>query len=92
MEKTLAYIHGLYRKGTKPDLSRVRWLLSALGDPQKRLKVIHIAGTNGKGSTAAMSAAILRQAGYKRVCLHLLISIASTSGSRSTDSRSLTKM
>ncbi len=65
MEQSLAFIHGLYRKGTKPDLSRVRWLLNALGNPQERLKFIHIAGTNGKGSTAAMSASILQQAGYK---------------------------
>ena len=65
MEQSLAFIHGLYRKGTKPDLSRVKWLLNALGNPQERLKFIHIAGTNGKGSTAAMSASILQQAGYK---------------------------
>ena len=65
MEQSLAFIHGLYRKGTKPDLRRVQWLLSALGDPHKNLKFIHIAGTNGKGSTAAMSASILQQAGYK---------------------------
>ena len=65
MENSLAFIHGLYRKGTKPDLSRVQWLLRALGDPQKKLKFIHIAGTNGKGSTAAMSASILQKAGYK---------------------------
>ena len=36
-----------------------------LGDPHKKLKFIHIAGTNGKGSTAAMTASILRKAGYK---------------------------
>lgn len=65
MEQSLAFIHGLYRKGTKPDLSRVQHLLRALGDPQNRLKFVHIAGTNGKGSTAAMSASILQQAGYK---------------------------
>ncbi len=65
MEKTLAFIHGLYRKGVRPDLSRVRWLLNALGNPQEKLKFIHIAGTNGKGSTAAMSASILKAAGYK---------------------------
>lgn len=65
MEQSLAFIHGLYRKGTKPDLSRVQYLLHALGDPQKRLKFIHIAGTNGKGSTAAMSASILQRTGYK---------------------------
>ena len=65
MEQSLNYIHGLYRKGTKPSLSRVRLLLEALGNPQEKLKFVHIAGTNGKGSTAAMTASILRQAGYK---------------------------
>ena len=65
LEQSLNYIHGLYRKGTKPSLHRVRQLLGMLGDPHKKLKFIHIAGTNGKGSTAAMSASILRQAGYK---------------------------
>jgi len=65
MEKTLAFIHGLYRKGTKPDLCRIRILLEKLGNPQNKLKFVHIAGTNGKGSTAAMTASILRKAGYR---------------------------
>ena len=65
LEQSLNYIHGLYRKGTKPSLERIRQLLGMLGDPHKKLKFIHIAGTNGKGSTAAMTASILRQAGYK---------------------------
>ena len=65
LEQSLNYIHGLYRKGTKPSLHRIRQLLGMLGDPHKQLKFIHIAGTNGKGSTAAMTASILRQAGYK---------------------------
>ena len=65
LDSALNYIHGLYRKGTKPSLERVRQLLSQLGDPQKQLKFVHIAGTNGKGSTAAMSAAILHKAGYR---------------------------
>ncbi|MBO5868798.1 MAG: bifunctional folylpolyglutamate synthase/dihydrofolate synthase, partial [Oscillospiraceae bacterium] len=63
LEAALDYIHGLYRKGTKPSLHRVAQLLSMLGDPHQKLKFIHIAGTNGKGSTAAMSASILRKAG-----------------------------
>ncbi len=46
-------------------LARMRALLAALGDPQKDLKAVHIAGTNGKGSLAAMTAAILTSAGYK---------------------------
>ena len=65
MEQSLNYIHGLYRKGTKPSLSRVRLLLEALGNPQEKLKFVHIAGTNGKGSTAAMTASILQKAGYR---------------------------
>ena len=65
MEQSLNYIHGLYRKGTKPSLHRVAYLLEKLGNPQKKLKFIHIAGTNGKGSTASMTASILEKAGYR---------------------------
>ena len=65
MEQSLAYIHGLYRKGVKPSLHRIRHLLGELGDPQNKLRFVHIAGTNGKGSTAAMTASTLQAAGYK---------------------------
>jgi len=64
IDQAIAYIHSLYRKAV-PGLDRIRKLLSLLGDPQKELKFVHIAGTNGKGSTAAMTASILCQAGYK---------------------------
>lgn len=46
-------------------LARVRYVLSKLGSPQKSLKAIHIAGSKGKGSTAAFIAGILQNAGYK---------------------------
>lgn len=46
-------------------LSRTLALLEALGDPQKKLKFVHVAGSNGKGSTCAMLHSVLRQAGYK---------------------------
>jgi dihydrofolate synthase/folylpolyglutamate synthase len=46
-------------------LDRMRELLRLLGDPQERIPVVHIAGTKGKGSTAAMTASILRAAGYR---------------------------
>ena len=46
-------------------LDRMRALLDALGNPQERLRIIHIAGSKGKGSTSAMLAAILRSAGYR---------------------------
>ena len=64
-EEALCYIHSAYRKGAAPGLSRITALLDALGNPQHSLKTIHIAGTNGKGSTAAMTAAILKAAGYR---------------------------
>lgn len=50
--------------GIHPGLSRMEWILNRMGHPERRLKVIHVAGTNGKGSTAAMIASVLRQAGY----------------------------
>ncbi|GIW78891.1 MAG: hypothetical protein KatS3mg105_0698 [Gemmatales bacterium] len=46
-------------------LERMRQLLHLLGEPQKNLRIVHIAGSKGKGSTAAMLASILRQAGYR---------------------------
>ena len=64
-EETIAYIHSAYWKGTKDGLSRTRELLDLLGDPQDGLKFIHVAGTNGKGSTCAMLASILQAAGYR---------------------------
>ena len=51
--------------GIKPGLSRVKELLSRLDKPQNKLDIIHITGTNGKGSTATLLHNILRQAGYK---------------------------
>ena len=64
VHEAIEYIHGLYRKGAKPGLQRTAQLLSFLGDPHKGLKFVHIAGTNGKGSTAAMTASILCKASY----------------------------
>ena len=55
ISQAIAYIHNL-PKGLKPGLHRIRKLLSLLGDPQKELKFVHVAGTNGKGSTASMTA------------------------------------
>ena len=43
----------------------MRTLLARLGNPHQRLRIVHVAGSKGKGSTAAMLAAILRQAGYR---------------------------
>ena len=65
IDQALDFIHGLYRKGVQPGLHREQQLLKMLGNPEQKLKFVHIAGTNGKGSTASMTASILRQAGYK---------------------------
>ena len=61
-------IEGIQRQawtGQAPGLDRIRELLALLGDPQRELKFVHITGTNGKGSTAAMTAGILTAAGYQ---------------------------
>ena len=65
IKETLEYIHNVKWQGRKPGLDRTRQLLAALGNPEKSLKFAHIAGTNGKGSTAACIAAVLQKAGYK---------------------------
>ena len=65
LDQALSYIHSVTWRGSVPDLSRTRELLSKMGDPQNRLKFIHVAGTNGKGSTCAMLSSILQKAGYK---------------------------
>lgn len=63
--EAIEYIHSVCWKGSIPGLSRTQTLLAKMGNPEKKLKFVHIAGTNGKGSTAAMTASILRKAGYR---------------------------
>ena len=64
-EQAIAYIHSVCWKGSIPGLGRTQELLEKMGNPEKKLKFVHIAGTNGKGSTAAMTASILSKAGYR---------------------------
>ena len=64
-EQAMEYIHAVQWAGHKPGLTRTRTLLAALGDPHKQLRFVHVAGTNGKGSTAAMMASCLQAAGYR---------------------------
>ena len=72
--EAIEYLHGLtdYEKkrierytSETLNLSRVAQLLSALGEPQRAFRAVHIAGTKGKGSTAAMIESVLRTAGYR---------------------------
>lgn len=51
-------------RAIQPGLERMEWLLQKLDYPERRCKFIHIAGTNGKGSTSAMIASVLQEAGY----------------------------
>lgn len=64
-QEAIAYIENYTWSTTRLGLDRTRRLLQALGDPQKRLKFIHVAGSNGKGSTCAMLDSVLRAAGYR---------------------------
>ena len=64
-QEAIAYIENYTWSTTRLGLGRTRALLHAIGDPQKHLKFIHVAGSNGKGSTCAMLDAILRAAGYR---------------------------
>ncbi|MBT0663187.1 bifunctional folylpolyglutamate synthase/dihydrofolate synthase [Geobacter pelophilus] len=64
-QETLDQIYGLARFGIKPGLERISALLSALGNPHKGIRTVSIAGTNGKGSTAAFLSAILSSAGHR---------------------------
>ena len=64
-QEALDYIHSVCWKGSRPGLERTIELTDRLGRPQDGLKFIHVAGTNGKGSTSAMLASILQKAGYR---------------------------
>lgn len=61
----LEYIHSLLVFGSRPGLERIGELLGKLGNPQDKLKFIHVAGTNGKGSTCTMLSEIYKCEGYK---------------------------
>ncbi len=65
VEKALEYIHSVSWMGSRPGLGRTKELLELMGNPQNHLRFVHVAGTNGKGSVSAMTASILKQAGYK---------------------------
>lgn len=64
-QQAILKIKNLEKFGSKPGLERVRKLLELIGNPQKNLKFIHVAGTNGKGSVCFMLASILKECGYK---------------------------
>lgn len=64
-KEAMDYLADLTKFGFNFGLSRIEELLNRLGNPQRQLKVVHVGGTNGKGSTTAMLASILQKAGYR---------------------------
>ena len=62
--EAIEYIHSLEKFGMRPGLERIGELCRALGEPQKGIKIIHVAGTNGKGSTSTIISCILQKAGF----------------------------
>lgn len=64
-EEAMNYIVNTAKFGSNYGLSRTEKILELLGAPHKKIKFVHVAGTNGKGSTTAMITGVLRQAGYK---------------------------
>ncbi|WP_456278097.1 bifunctional folylpolyglutamate synthase/dihydrofolate synthase [Bacillus sp. AK128] len=63
-EDTLEWIHSRLKLGIKPGLKRMEWMMNRLGHPERRIRSIHVAGTNGKGSTVSYIRCILQEAGY----------------------------
>ena len=63
--QALDYIHAVDWRGSRPGLSRITELAERLGNPQNTLSFVHVAGTNGKGSTSVMLASVLQAAGYR---------------------------
>jgi len=64
-EQALEYIHGTHKFGIKLGLDNIRKLLEFMDNPHRKLKYVHVAGTNGKGSTVAFISSILKESGYK---------------------------
>ena len=62
---TTEYLYGLEKLGTVFGLENIEWILDCLDNPHRRLKTVHIAGTNGKGSTASMLSRILQEEGHR---------------------------
>jgi dihydrofolate synthase / folylpolyglutamate synthase len=62
--EAMSWITGLTSFGIRPGLERISRLMESFGHPERRLKFIHVAGTNGKGSVCAYLTSVLRQSGY----------------------------
>ncbi|MGG4491681.1 bifunctional folylpolyglutamate synthase/dihydrofolate synthase [Metabacillus idriensis] len=63
-EEAVDWIHSRLRFGIKPGLKRMTWMMEKLNNPHKHIRAIHVAGTNGKGSTISYMRNVLQEAGY----------------------------
>ena len=63
--EAVRFIHSRQRFSSTPSLDRIKRITSLCGNPQRSMRFIHIAGTNGKGSTSVMLSSILTAAGYR---------------------------
>ncbi|MBY0123973.1 folylpolyglutamate synthase/dihydrofolate synthase family protein [Bacillus sp. S/N-304-OC-R1] len=64
-EEAVSWIHSRLRLGVKPGLKRMEWMMEKLDHPERRIRSVHIGGTNGKGSTVTYLRSILQEAGYE---------------------------
>ena len=64
-DEAIGWLNGSQIKGIKPGLENTRRLLLAVENPERGLRVLHVAGTNGKGSVCAILDAVLRESGYR---------------------------
>lgn len=64
-EEAIGWIHSRLKFGIKPGLERMEWMLEELGNPERHIKCVHLAGTNGKGSTLTYMRYMLQAAEYK---------------------------
>lgn len=58
--EAIEWIHSRLAFGVKPGLERMKWLMNKLSHPEQRIKAVHVAGTNGKGSTIAFTRSVLQ--------------------------------
>ncbi len=64
MEEAIEWIHNLKTLGIKPGLARMEYMMERLNHPERRVKYLHVAGTNGKGSTVSFISEVLKRSGY----------------------------
>jgi dihydrofolate synthase/folylpolyglutamate synthase len=65
MRESIKWVYSFDKYGSKLELDRITIMMKRLGNPEKQLKIIHVTGTNGKGSVCQFVGSILHQAGYK---------------------------